>query len=210
MTMVWYYVNHGDTMIEVTVKNILFFAQATIPGYTVFLEAFEDETRSLPIVVGQFEAQAIALALEQIRLDRPMTHDLLSNLISTMTDGLESVLIKSLKEGTYYAELHVKQGDKIEIMDARPSDAIAMALRSGAPIKVARAVFEEASIVTPDTEISKRKAEPSLAENVNEITQRAELRFDLEKDLREAVSREDYERAALLRDRLHAITDAKS
>jgi len=196
-------------MIEVIVKNILFFAQAAVPGYTLFLQPLEDEDRSLPIVVGQFEAQAIALALEQIRLDRPMTHDLLSEVISSMTDGLESVVIKSLEEGTFFAELNVKNGNNIESMDARPSDAIALALRSRVPIRVARSVFEEASIPIPSIGHHTKSSERSLAENVNEITQRAELQFDLEQDLKEAVSEEDYERAALLRDRLHAITDPK-
>ncbi len=204
------YVCNGDDMIEVIVKNILFFAQAATPGYTLFLQAREDEERSLPIVVGQFEAQAIALALEQISLDRPMTHDLLSEVITNMTDGLDSVVIKSLKEGTYFAELNIRQGNEIDILDARPSDAIALALRSGAPIRVARAVFEEASIPIPVTNQPESTAEATLSENVNEITQRAELQFDLEKDLREAISREDYESAARIRDRLHSLSDSKS
>lgn len=192
-------------MIEVIVKNILFFAQAAAPGYTLFLQAREDEDRSLPIVVGQFEAQAIALALEQIRLDRPMTHDLLSEVISNLTDGLESVTIKHLKEGTFFAELLVRNNDKLESIDARPSDAIALALRARVPIRVARDVFDEAAIPVPVTKHAPKHEAPSLAENVREITQRAELKFDLEKNLREAVTREDYEQAALIRDRLEAL-----
>ncbi len=200
------YVYRGDMMIEVIVKNILFFAQAAAPGYTLFLQAREDETRSLPIVVGQFEAQAIALALEQIHLDRPMTHDLLSGVLSSLTDGLDSVIIKHLKEGTYYAELMVKKGKGFEILDARPSDAIALALRARVPIKVSQSVFDEAAIPVPMTKTTHRSENATLAENVNEITHRAELKFDLEKDLREAISREDYEQAALIRDKLHALT----
>jgi len=193
-------------MIEVIVKNILFFAQAAAPGYTLFLQAKDNDERSLPIVVGQFEAQAIALALEQIHLDRPMTHDLLSQVITNMTEGLESVVIQKLKEGTFYAELNVKNEQGIEKIDARPSDAIALALRSGVPIKVSREVFEEASISMPITQEAEQKSEPSLADNVNEITRRAELRFDLERDLREAISTEDYEKAAIIRDELKALS----
>jgi len=193
-------------MIEVIVKNILFFAQAAAPGYTLFLQTKDNDERSLPIVVGQFEAQAIALALEQIHLDRPMTHDLLSQVITNMTEGLESVVIQKLKEGTFYAELNVKNERGIEKIDARPSDAIALALRSGVPIKVSREVFEEASISMPITREAEEKSEPSLADNVSEITRRAELRFDLERDLREAISTEDYEKAAIIRDKLNALS----
>ena len=193
-------------MIEVIVKNILFFAQAADPGYTLFLQMRDDDERSLPIVVGQFEAQAIALALEQINLDRPMTHDLLSQVITHMTDGLDSVVIQKLKEGTFYAELNVRNEKGIEKIDARPSDAIALALRARVPIRVSREVFDEASIPMPITMEQTEKSEPSLAENVSEIMHGAELRFDLEHDLKEAISNEDYEMAALIRDRLNALS----
>ena len=193
-------------MIEVTVKNILFFAQAAAPGYTLFLQTRDDENRSLPIVVGQFEAQAIALALEQIHLDRPMTHDLLSKVISNMTEGLDSVVIKQLKAGTFYAELNLVNDGKVETMDARPSDAIALALRAKVPIKVSKEVFEEAAIPMPVESDPENISEPSLAKNVSDITQRAELKFDLERDLKEAISQEDYEKAALIRDKLNAIS----
>ncbi len=193
-------------MIEVIVKNILFFAQAADPGYTLFLQMRDDDERSLPIVVGHFEAQAIALALEQINLDRPMTHDLLSQVITHMTDGLDSVVIQKLKEGTFYAELNVRSEKGIEKIDARPSDAIALALRARVPIRVSREVFDEASIPMPITMEQTEKSEPSLAENVSEIMHGAELRFDLEHDLKEAISNEDYEMAALIRDRLNALS----
>jgi bifunctional DNase/RNase len=194
-------------MIEVTVKNILFFSKASSPGYTLFLQAVGDADRGLPIVVGQFEAQAIALALEQIRMDRPMTHDLLSATISQLTDGLDSVSITDLKEGTFYARLYIRQAGAIEILDARPSDAIALALRAQVPIRVAAAVFKEASVRTPRSEKEDQSSEPSLAENVEKIIRQAELRSNLEKDLREAVSREDYESAARIRDRILMLSD---
>lgn len=197
-------------MIEVIVKNILFFAQAATPGYTLFLQARGDEERSLPIVVGQFEAQAIALALEQIRLERPMTHDLLSTVIAHMTDGLDSVIIKSLREGTFFAELNVRNGAEIHSLDARPSDAIALALRARVPIRVSKEVFDEASIRIPATSKLVSDSEPSLAENVNEITRRAEIQFDLEKELREAVMQENYELAAIIRDKIQVLTSSES
>ncbi|MEA3286532.1 MAG: bifunctional nuclease family protein [Candidatus Marinimicrobia bacterium] len=192
-------------MIEVIVKNIIFFSKAETPGYTLFLNPEEDDSRSLPIVVGQFEAQAIALALEQVKLERPMTHDLLSGVISSLTDGLESVAIVDLKAGTFYAHLYIRNGEKLETMDARPSDAIALALRAGVPIRVRSQIFKEVAIIVPATEPQQKPAEPSFSQNIRAITREAEIRFDLEKNLREAISREDYEQAARIRDRLHSL-----
>lgn len=197
-------------MIEVTVKNILFFSRADDPGYTLFLQPLEEESRSLPIVIGQFEAQAIAMAIEGIKLDRPMAHDLLSTVINSLTDGLESVVINDLKEGTFYAQLNIRSGETFETIDARPSDAIALALRARIPIRVAKQVFDTASVPILLSESKEQEFKPSLTENVREITRRAELRFDLERDLREAVSQEDYELAVKIRDRLHTLSDQNS
>lgn len=198
-------------MIEVTVKNILFFAQKSSPGYTLFLQPVESEGRSLPIVVGQFEAQAIALALEEIKLERPMTHDLLSAVIDSLTDGLESVVIDDIKEGTFYAKLLVRDGLTLEAVDARPSDAIALALRAKVPIKVKKELFDRVAVAIPLTDGgASQETNTSFSQHVNQITRQAELRFDLEKDLREAVLQEDYEKAALLRDRLEDLASKES
>jgi len=200
------YVYVGAEMIDVIVKNILFFSQASTPGYTLFLQAVDDESHGLPIVIGQFEAQAIALALEQIRLERPLTHDLLSSIIDQLTDGLESVSITGLEEGTFYAQLAIRSAGEIEHVDARPSDAIALALRARAPIRVTSAVFERAAVITPKRSGPSPPAKPSLADNVERIVQQAKVRSDLEQELREAVSREDYESAARIRDRLLTLS----
>ena len=176
-------------MIEVTVKNILFFAKADSPGYTLFLQSVENESKSLPIVVGQFEAQAIAMAMEQISLNRPMTHDLLSAVVNKLSGGLVSVSISALREGTFYAQLLVKEGERIELIDARPSDAIALALREEVPIRVASSVFRDASVDTPDFNDRETGQRETFSDNLQEITRKADIRFDLEKNLKEAVSR---------------------
>ncbi len=195
-------------MIEVTVKNILFFAQKASPGYTLFLQPVGEDSRSLPIVVGQYEAQAIALALEQVQMERPMTHDLLSNVIQSLTDGLESVLINEIREGTFYAQLMVRDGEALEAVDARPSDAIALALRARAPIRVSKALFDEVSVPVPsESDEARHPSEATLSQNLDAIAREAELRFDLEKDLKEAVEREDYEAAARIRDRLEHLME---
>ena len=194
-------------MIEVNVKNILFYAKADVPGYTIFLQSNNDDSKSLPIVVGQYEAQSIALALEQIKLNRPMTHDLLGTVIQELTYGLERVTISDLEEGTYYARLHIRTEDRVQQIDARPSDAIALALRMQAPIQVEEKLFKQSAVSTPDMNESETSSKVDLHENVEEITKQAEQRFDLEKDLREAVLDEDYEKAARIRDKLDDLTD---
>lgn len=193
-------------MIEVNVRNILFYAKSDVPGYTLFLQAVEDGSKSLPIVVGQFEAQSIALALEQVKLNRPMTHDLLGTVIQELTYGLEQVTISDLEEGTYYARLHIRTEERVEQVDARPSDAIALALRMNAPIRVDEKLFMQSAVPTPDTHDQEQKQGVELHENVEEITRQAEKRFDLEKDLKEAVLAEDYEKAARIRDKLDSLS----
>ena len=192
-------------MIEVNVRNILFYAKSDVPGYTLFLQAVKDGSKSLPIVVGQFEAQSIALALEQVKLNRPMTHDLLGTVIQELTYGLEQVTISDLEEGTYYARLHIRTEERVEQIDARPSDAIALALRMNVPIRVDEKLFMQSAVQTPDTQTNGQKEGVELHENVQEITRQAEKRFDLEKDLREAVLAEDYEKAARIRDKLDSL-----
>lgn len=177
-----------------------------MPGYTLFLQASDDESKSLPIVVGQYEAQSIALAMEEITLNRPMTHDLLDTVIQVFSEGLVQVSIADLQEGTYYARLHVETGDKVEQVDARPSDAIALALRRGVPIMVEDRLFERSAVATPGVEEKSNKHGSTFHENVHAITEQAEKRFDLEKDLRDAVLEEDYEKAARIRDKLEAIS----
>ncbi|MCX6553340.1 MAG: bifunctional nuclease family protein, partial [Acidobacteria bacterium] len=92
--------------------------------------------RVLPIWVGIFEANAIALQIENISTPRPMTHDLLRNVIRDLNGDVEKVVVSDLKETTFYALIYVKVGEDIVALDARPSDAIALALRAHAPIFV--------------------------------------------------------------------------
>ncbi|MDX1619146.1 MAG: bifunctional nuclease family protein, partial [Balneolaceae bacterium] len=109
--------------------------------------------RRLPIIIGTFEAQAIALELEHIKPPRPMTHDLLKNVIQSFGAELNQVFINDLSEGTFYAQIIYNQnGEQLE-QDARPSDAIALAIRFNAPIFVTDEILEEAGIVSePDEE----------------------------------------------------------
>jgi hypothetical protein len=108
--------------------------------------------RVLPIWVGVFEANAIALQVENVQTPRPMTHDLLKNVIDQLGGHLERIVVCELKENTFYATLHVLSATGLLQVDARPSDAIALALRSGARIFVDEAVIQNARSVETSRE----------------------------------------------------------
>jgi len=102
---------------------------------------------NLPIWIGLLEATAIATELEGIQMARPMTHDLLRNLIGELGATVERIEISDLRDNTYYAVIHLRIGDAARAIDSRPSDAISLALRSKSPIYVARKVLEASSVL---------------------------------------------------------------
>jgi bifunctional DNase/RNase len=156
--------------------------------------------RRLPIIIGTFEAQAIALELENIKPPRPMTHDLLKNIVESFDSDVEKVVINDLTEGTFFAQIHYhKNGDTIEL-DARPSDAIALAIRFGAPIYVSKHVIDEAGIVT-ESKSGETEAGEESPSTGTELSQMEEL----EKELQMAIETENYEKAAKLRDQISKL-----
>ncbi len=116
----------------------------------------DDEKFFLPIWVGIFEANAIALQLENITTPRPMTHDLLRNMIEELNARVTRIVINDLRDSTFFAQIRLvvglAGGDRTLEVDARPSDAIALALRTEAPIFVAQSVLDQAQTITPDGE----------------------------------------------------------
>lgn len=113
----------------------------------------DDEKFFLPIWVGIFEANAIALQLENVTTPRPMTHDLLRNMISELDAHVTRVVIHDLRDSTFFAQIRLNAGGGRTLeVDARPSDAIALALRTEAPIYVAQSVLDQAQTITPDAE----------------------------------------------------------
>ena len=110
----------------------------------------EDDKFFLPIWVGIFEANAIALQLENVTTPRPMTHDLLRNMISELNAQVTRIVINDLRDSTFFAQIRLLIGGKTLELDARPSDAIALALRTEAPIFVAQSVLEQAQTITPE------------------------------------------------------------
>ncbi len=164
-------------------------------SYAVLLKDVAGD-RILPVIVGAFEAQAIALAIEKVKIPRPMTHDLLVDLIRETGGVLKSVAITDLRDGVYFAsmEIVVEDGRQLSI-DARPSDAIAVALRLQTAIFVADSVMDESGV-----------AESAVEQRATEKEDPAQAtRQQLEQELSEAVEKEEYEIAARLRDQIKAM-----
>lgn len=110
----------------------------------VWLRSREESPRILPIWIGLFEANAIALSLEGVETPRPMTHDLAVGLMGALGGSISRVLVSDLIDGTFYAQISLESEGKTSVVDARPSDALALALRSDAPVYVAEKVLEAA------------------------------------------------------------------
>jgi bifunctional DNase/RNase len=164
-------------------------------AYALILKEVDGQRR-LPIIIGAFEAQSIALEIEGIKPPRPLTHDLMKNILESLDTELTEITISELKDGTFFAMLNF---DNQEI-DARPSDAIALAVRFGVPIFVAEKVMSEAAFL-PETEDQERGSSSPAKGGEVSLTKLEALRAQLN----EAVEREDYERAAKLRDEIRKM-----
>ncbi|MFQ5707956.1 MAG: bifunctional nuclease domain-containing protein [bacterium] len=154
--------------------------------------------RWLPIVVGNTEAQAIALQLERITPPRPLTHDLIKNLLDSIEVKIARVVVNDLRENTYYALISLKLNGTNSEIDARPSDAIAVALRVKAPIFVAEEVMKKASVSDKEPEHADIPT-PELSD-----VERLEL------EMQKAINDERYEDAARLRDELKELKRSRS
>ncbi len=183
-------------MVEVRVNGI-FMTQTQASG--IILKEQEGK-RALPIVIGEYEAQSIALALENLKPPRPITHDLTANILETLGIEMQQVIITELKDNTYYAIIKLNMaGEEYEI-DSRPSDAIALALRLGTPIFVDDLVMEQASYV-PDEESPEEDEKNYLYRSKSKDDELENLREQLKK----AVEAEEYEKAAKIRDKIKRL-----
>lgn len=164
-------------------------------AYALILKEIDGERR-LPIIIGAFEAQAIALEMEGIKPPRPLTHDLMKNIIDTLGITLVDVIINELRDGTFYAQITLEYSSIVQEIDSRPSDAIALAVRFGVPIYVSEKVMEEASFL-PEEEESSTRPQPEKP-----TTNKASRLEVLRAQLKEAIEKEEYEKAARLRDEI--------
>jgi uncharacterized protein len=152
-------------MIEMNVAGIALDATTRVP---IVLLKDSTERRALPIWIGQNEARAILSVLEHQSPARPMTHDLLGSCLTTLGVTLERIIIHSLQDNTFFAVLTLKQGEATHQMDARPSDAIALALRLNCPIWVMEEVVADASIpVDQEADEAERQAFRSFVDNLS-------------------------------------------
>jgi bifunctional DNase/RNase len=158
--------------------------------------------RKLPIIIGAFEAQSIALELEGMKPPRPLTHDLMRNIIDLFAVSLNEVCINELRDGTFYAKLTIEGLSETQEVDSRPSDAIALAVRYGAPIYVGEEVLNEAGVISEDDEDGD---ETDLKEETEQIKKPLTRLEQLQTSLKEAIEKEDYEKAAKLRDDIRKL-----
>ena len=204
------------SLVRLKIKGIS-YSQTQNGAYALILNEVDGD-RKLPIVIGAFEAQSIAIALEkEIKPPRPLTHDLFKNFADRFDIVIKQVIIHKLVDGVFYSSI-ICERDKIEeIIDARTSDAIALALRFGAPIFTYKTILDKAGIYLKFSSKDKDKEEGDDSIMVDEILQEGETveidagdaslykemsLDDLRAELEKAVISEDYEKAAKIRDEI--------
>ncbi|CAG5069318.1 hypothetical protein DYBT9623_02054 [Dyadobacter sp. CECT 9623] len=162
--------------------------------------------RRLPIIIGVFEAQAIAVQIENIVPNRPMTHDLFKSFADGMNYTLKEIVISDLKEGIFYAKIICTDSLREVEIDARPSDAIAIGLRFDIPIFTYEAILSEAGIVSSSLTDEEDEDEDAIKETIKATGSKDVIRDlsldELQRMLDEALSKEDYEKAAKIRDEM--------
>jgi len=179
-------------MVPVKVQKISFHPPSR--SYAVILTEINGE-RKLPVIVGSFEAQSIALALEAMETPRPLTHDLIGLLIDEIDANLVAVRITNIEDGVFYASLDINSeitGKRS--IDSRPSDAIAVGLRMKAPIMISDELFEEAGLSESEY-VSSKSSDKVLS--VKELEDRLQI----------AVDNEKYEVAAKIRDQINDLKE---
>jgi uncharacterized protein len=179
-------------------------------AYALILYELEGK-RKLPIIIGGFEAQAIALKLENIKPPRPFTHDLFKNIADVFNLHVNEVIIDELHNETFYAKVVCEANGEVHEIDARPSDAIAIAVRFNAPLYVTEEIMNEAGIREEQKEDGEEGDEgegeiPLEAEEQISLPVTPETRLDeLQSALNDAITNENYEEAARLRDEISRL-----
>lgn len=188
------------------------YSESSTGAYVLILGDRNSHLR-LPIVIGGAEAQSIAVGIERQRNSRPLTHDLFIKFADTFNINIREVVINRFRDGVFYAMLVCEHNGQLTMVDARPSDAIALAVRLNCEIYAYETVMEEAGIEMEDESEETREESEKMKDESGEIevesgastplsTQNIE---ELEEQLQEAIENEDYERAALLRDKINAM-----
>jgi len=174
-------------------------------GAYVLLLGDKNSQRKMPIVIGSAEAESIAVGIDKQRGGRPLTHDLFLRFAKEFNVEIKEVVINRFREGVYYAMLVCQQGNDITMVDARPSDAIAIAVRVGCSIYAYEAVMQEAAFVMDDMEVAEEEGQNEA--HINKVQDENKLELltlhELENLLQEAIEEEDYQKAAQIRDEIN-------
>lgn len=208
----WFYTKYMD-LVRLKIKGIS-YSQTQNGAYALILNEEEGE-RKLPIVIGAFEAQSIAIAMEkEITPPRPLTHDLFKNFADIFQITVKRIVIHKLVDGVFYSSIFCENDVAEEVIDARTSDAIALALRFDAPIFTYKTILDKAGIFLNFSSKEKEENEDIAADEILQdeepveigsetVSAYAEFSLDeLRKELERAVASEDYEKAAKLRDEI--------
>jgi hypothetical protein len=178
----------------------LSYSQAQSNSYALVLGEINGKRR-LPIVIGHYEAQAIALELEKMKPSRPLTHDLFYNFAKTFGINIVEVQITKFQEGIFYATLVCDNGLSIHEIDSRTSDAVALSIRFHCPIFTTEEIMSQAGILFEEEEPTTDSADTSSEGDIYSDFRNLSI-TELEEELQKAVDAEDYEKASLIRDEI--------
>ena len=181
-------------------KIRIFDISLTKAGFVLFLSENENGP-VLPIVIGISEAQSITMALNKIDPERPLSHDLFKSIMDNFQATVVKVIISKYENGTFFADLYLNTNDGTLILDSRPSDAIALAIRYKAPIYVNKDIMEEAGV---DPSFVKKETGTPINHSELDLSPISEVSI-LEDRLKDAVNQERYEEAAVIRDQLDKL-----
>lgn len=198
------------SLIQLNIKGIS-YSQTQSGAYALVLSEIEG-TRTLPIIIGAFEAQSIAIALEtEIRPPRPLTHDLFKTFSDTFKITIKEVIIHKLVDGVFFSSLVCEREGEEEVIDTRTSDAIAIAVRFDAPIYTYENILDKAGIylkVEEELAIEQKSESENIPLELEEVATKEKSDFsslsltELHKQLNAAVANENYELAAKIRDEI--------
>ncbi|WP_270439144.1 bifunctional nuclease family protein [Bacteroides bouchesdurhonensis] len=190
-----------DKKIELQVINIT-NSQAQVGAFAMLLGEVNGE-RQLPVIIGPAEAQATALYLKGIKTPRPLTHDLFMTSLTVMGASLLRVLIYKAKEGIFYSYIYLKKDDEITRIDARTSDAIALAVRADCPILIYNSLLERECLHLSDEESPRSEDSGNDEEEQENPVPSNVTSISLEEELEKAIKTENYELAAKIRDQIN-------
>lgn len=205
-----------DNEIKLTITGLV-YNQTVVGTYGLVLSE-EYGNRRFSVMIGEPEAQSIAMKLNNKKAPRPLTHDLIHNILKTFGSNLEKILIYNMINDVFYSELHIKSGDGVVVIDARTSDAVALAVRADSPIYIKSEILD--IVGTPIENQSKEEDEDYEGDTETEVEVNAEelsaeefdllTKEDLEELLNMAVKEEKYELAVNIRDAIKRKETKKS